>query len=164
MTRYVHTAAIAAAAILLASPSHAIAGDTKGAISYKGTTVALAHAYLVTGPDAVDPATKIRRVVLSASDIGAKLQACTTMSCADGLVTEGMTVELTGGRRLNYWVALKDGKQQYSGTAELDALRARTDDATKLAGKLTIDDTAAGGPKIDVDFDAAFVKEMTAAR
>ena len=32
------------------------------------------------------------------------------------------------------------------------------------AGKLSFDDTGSGGPKLDVTFDAALLKELKAAR
>jgi hypothetical protein len=75
-----------------------------------------------------------------------------------------MTVDLDAGPRLNYWISLNDQRVQYSGTAMPVALKLTTDTPTRLAGKLTIDDTAAGGPKIDVDFDTPLVQEMKAAR
>ena len=36
------------------SGSQGAAGQAKGTLSHKGKSVTLAHAYLVTGPDAVD--------------------------------------------------------------------------------------------------------------
>ena len=85
------------------------------------------------------------------------------MSCADDVVTEGMTVEFVGGPRLNYWVVLKGGRVQYSGTSEPDALTATTDEPGKLAGALKFDDTAANGPKVDVKFATQLLKEFPAA-
>jgi hypothetical protein len=126
--------------------------------------VTLAHAYLVVGPDALDPVTKIRRLILSANDLTAKLDACKTMSCTDGEVTEGLVVDIGSGPRMNYWMAISDQRVQHSDTEEPSSLAATTDDATKLAGKLTLDDTGSGGPQVSVEFDAPLVKELTAAR
>ena len=152
-----------AAAILLAAAA-ASAGTAKGTLVHKDKTVTLAHAYLVVGPDALDPATKIRRLILSANDLGAKLAACKEMSCTDGAVTEGLVVDINGGPRMNYWMAISDQRVQHSDTEEPSSLTATTDDAKKLAGKLTIDDTGSGGPTVAVEFDAPLVQELTAAR
>jgi hypothetical protein len=152
-----------AAAILLAATT-ASAGTAKGTLVHKGKTVTLAHAYLVVGPDAIDPAKKIRRLILTADDLSAKLAACKVMSCTDGEVMEGLVVDIDGGPRLNYWMVLDDQKIQHSDTEEPSSLAATTDDAKKLAGKLTIDDTGSGGPTVAVEFDAPLVQELTAAR
>jgi len=151
-------------AVLLVSPGRAGAGEAKGTLSYKGTTATLKHAYLVKGPDAVDTTKIIRRVILSTADLEGKIKACTTMSCADGAVTEGMTVELDGGPRLNYWVALKDGLLQFSGTEKIAALKTRTDAPGKLAGTLSLNAMSADRPKVEVDFDVIMLKEFAAAR
>jgi hypothetical protein len=141
----------------------ALAADTAGMVSYKNRSTALAYAWLVKGPDAVAPGATIRRLVLSATDIGAKLRACKAMSCTDGSVSEGMTVDLGAGPRLNYWIAQNAQRIQYSGTARPEAMSIRIDDATRLAGRLAIDDTTAGGPKFAVDFDAPMTMEFKAA-
>lgn len=135
-----------------------------GALDYKGRSTTLRYAWLVTGPSDMEPGRTVRRVVLSAHDIGAKLQACTTFSCTDGMVTEGATLDFTGGARIAYWIALGGQKVQYSGTALPSAFAARVDDASHLAGGLAIDDTAAGGPKLQADFDVARLKAFTVAR
>ena len=108
-----YLAVIVAGTLSFAGLGRALGGEAKGTLSFKGTTLVLKFAYLVKGPDAVDPSTKIRRLVFSAADLGPKLKACTKMSWTDGAVTEGMTVDLTGGPRINYWVALKGGRVQY---------------------------------------------------
>jgi hypothetical protein len=141
------------------------AADTgSGSIEYKGRTAALKYAWLVTGPSDMEPGKQLRRLILSATDIGAKLQACKTFSCTDGEVTEGMTVDFTGGPRLNYWVALNGQKIQYSGTAQPETFTARANDATHLAGQLAIDDVAAGGPKVTATFDVTLGREFKVAR
>jgi hypothetical protein len=151
--------------LMVPFPSVAAADDAaKGTLSYKGTTVMLKHAYLIKGPDAVDPKRIIRRLILSRDDLGATIRACKTMSCVDGGVSEGMEVDFDAGPRLNYWVALNGGRLQYSGTAQPSVAKVAGDDAKGLAGKLSIDDGAAGGPQVEVEFAATLLKEFTAAR
>jgi hypothetical protein len=155
-------ALIAAAA--LPSGSYGAAGQAKGMLSHKGKSVTLAHAYFVTGPDAVDTRKTIRRLILTTKDLGATIKGCQGMSCSDGEVTEGLVVDIGSGPRLNYWMALNDQKVQHSGTQPPASLKATVDEPKRLAGKLAFDDTASGGPKVDVEFDAALVKEFKAAR
>jgi hypothetical protein len=155
--------AVAAAAAL--SAAAADAEPASGTISYQGkagaVAVKVANVYLVTGPDAVSGKT-IRELIFTAADIGAKLQACASMSCASGIVTEGMTVDFDTGPRLNYWVVGNGQKIQYSGTAKPDeTLTATADTAQRLAGTLTIDDSAKGGAKVNVKFDATVVKQFS---
>ena len=81
----------------VATAAHADSGS--GSIAYKGQTVAVKYAWLVTGPNDMEPGKTVRRLVMSSTHIGAKLQACTTFSCTDGSVTEGMTGAHDGRRR-----------------------------------------------------------------
>ena len=134
--------------------------DAHGTLVYKTRSATLKYAWLVKGPYAEDPSKTVRRLILSAKDISAELQACKTIMCAEGQVTEGMTVDFDVSRRLNYWVALSDQKVQYSGTVTPDAFAARANDGGHLAGKLVIDDVAAGGPKIDAEFNVTLFKEF----
>jgi hypothetical protein len=144
--------------------SAACAADTAaGSISYKGQTAALKYAWLVSGPSDMEPGKTVRRLVMSTTDIGAKLQACATFSCTDGSVTDGMTVDFTGGPRLLYWIAMNGQKVQYSGTAQPQTF-AGANDPTRLAGTLAIDDAGAGGPKIDAKFDVTLLKDFKKAR
>lgn len=145
--------------------SAAIAVDVgTGSVNYKGQTVGLKYAWLVSGPSDMEPGKTVRRLVMSASDIGSKLKACTAFSCTDGSVTEGMTVDFTGGPRLLYWIVMNGQKTQYSGTAKPDTFVAAANEPGHLAGRLAIDDTGAGGPKIDAQFDVTLLKEFKAAR
>ena len=144
------------------------AGTAKGALTYKAKTgpitMAPRFAYLIRGPDAVDPGKTIRHLILSPTDMGTKLAACTTMSCTDAGLGNGLTVDLDAGPRLNYWVVLNDQRIQYSGTEPPASLALTTDTPSRLAGKLAFDGAAMGGPLVDVEFDAPLVKEMTKAR
>ena len=92
------------------------------------------------------------------------LRACPTMSCVDGVIPEGMEIDLDAGPRLNYWLTLNNQMLQYSGTARPEVLKIAGQDPKRLAGTLAIDDTAASGPKVDVEFAATLLKEITAAR
>ena len=138
--------------------------SAQGTIVYGGATRTIAYAFAVKGPDAVDEKKAIRRLVLSAIDVGPKIAACSTMACVDGSVTEGMEVDLDAGQRLNYWVALVGQRIQYSGTAIPEAFAATANDGRRIAGRLSIDDSAAGGPKIDATFDAAIGRALARAR
>jgi len=148
----------------LALPATAADGEAKGTLVYRGTTLAFKHVFLIKGPDAVDPKKIIRRLIFTRDDIGAKIRACSTMSCADGAMTDGLQVDFDSGPRLNYWLALNDQRVQYSGTAEPTVLKGGSIEPRRIAGTLAIDDTRAGGPKIDAAFAAAILKEFTAAR
>jgi hypothetical protein len=84
------------------------------------------------------------------------------MMCASGNVTEGMTVDFDVSPRLNYWVVGNGQKIQYSGTARpAETLNTTTDTAQRLAGTLTIDDSAMGGAKVNVKFDATIAKQFS---
>jgi len=156
----------AGVAIGLTSAS-ASAGDAKGTITYQGKSgaikVTVKHAYLVKGPDVVSGKT-IRRVVLSVADVSAKLGACATMMCSDGDITEGMTIDFDAGPRLNYWFVGNGQLVQYSGTAEPASLQLTTNTPNRLAGKWDYDGSAAGGPRVQVEFDAPLVKEVSKLR
>lgn len=145
--------------VLIALP--AAAGDAKGTVAYKGRTVAVKYAYLVAGPDAMTKQ-KIRRVILSTQDLSGKIASCTTMMCTDGGLTEGLSINFEDGPRISYWMVMNDQKIQYSGTEPKGSLSLKADDAKKIAGTLKFDKAAAGGPKVDVEFDAALLKEVGA--
>lgn len=162
--RFSMGAAALALAIGPLGPAAAFAADeaatAKGTVIYKGKTVTVRFAYLVKGPDVVDPKQVIRRVVLSPTDIGGRIRACENMSCSDGDLREGMTVDFGNGPRLNYWVVMNDQRVQYSGTVRPEAFTSRADDGRRIAGRLAFDDSKAGGPAVDVELDAALVKEF----
>lgn len=140
-----------------------LADGAKGTATYKSrtgvVTVAFTHAYLMKGPDVMSGGV-MRRLVLATSDISAALKACQSMMCSDGGIGEGMTVDFDAGPRLNYWFVARDQMIQYSGTATPDAAKLTTDSPARIAGTLSLDAQAAGGPKVDVQFDAALVKEL----
>jgi hypothetical protein len=155
-------AAIPIALLSLATPVRA--GDAKGTLSYKGKTVSLNFAYLVKGPDAVETKTIIRRVILSATDLTAKIQSCNSMNCSDADLSEGLAVDFDIGPRLGYRIAMNNGLVQYSFGTKPDAWKGSNNTPTRLQGKLSFDDTFAGGPVVDVEFDASLLKEFKLAR
>ena len=152
-------------ALLIASlPQSAPAGEVKGTLAHRGNAIAVRHAYLVKGPDAVDPKMIVRKLILSATDLEAKIKACTTMSCTDRDLGDGMTVEFDAGPRLNYWVVRNRQAVQHSGTTPPSNFTATRNEPGHLAGKLVFDSAGSGGPKVELEFDAPLLKEFTAAR
>ena len=157
-SRNVASVLLAGLLALIALPA-AAAGEAKGTVVYKGRTADIKYAYLVKGPDAVTKQ-PIRRLILSTKDLGAKIASCSKMSCMDADLDEGLEVDLVDGPRLNYWLVMNGQKVQYSGTEPKESLASTANDAKKIAGTLKFDKTAAGGPKVDVTFDAPMVKEL----
>lgn len=158
-----------AAAICAALATTASAfGTAKGTMIYKAKgkdiNTTFTHAFLIKGPDVVDQKKVLRRVLLTTSDIGAKLKACETMSCVDNAFTAGLQVDWDAGPRLNYWLTLSDSLVQYSGTADPKSFTAKDNSPTHVSGKLNIDSLSSGGPKVDVEFDAPLVKEISKIR
>lgn len=156
--------ALVFAVAFVASPVAAADGEAKGTLSYKGKTLTLRHVYFVKGPDQVDATKIIRRIILTGTDVEAKLRACRTMSCVSGEILEGIEIDLDAGPRLHYWLVLNNQLVQYSGTARPAVLKIAGQDPKRLAGTLAIDDTAAGGGKVDAEFAATLLKEFTAVR
>ncbi len=159
------------AALVLAlavSVGLAAAGDAKGTLNYKSKSkdfaIALKYAHYVKGPDDMDPKTTIKRVILSSTDLTSKIQACKTLDCSDDGLTEGIEIDITGGPRLLYWLVVNGGLVQYSGTQQPASLVTTADTAQRLAGKITFDDSGAGGAKVDVTFDASLLKAFDKAR
>ena len=155
-------------AVAVAGNAAAAGGTAQGTLTYKSKsgviTMAPKFAYLVKGPDAVEPGKIIRHLIFSPTDLGAKIEACTTMSCTDSGLGSGLTVDLDAGPRLNYWVVLNDQRVQYSGTEPPAVLSLTTNTPARLAGKLVFDGAAMGGPQVDIEFDVPLMKELTKAR
>jgi hypothetical protein len=153
-------------ALSLAPAAGAEPGVATGSISYQSRggliTVSPKYAYLVKGPDTVTGST-VRRVVLSASDLAPKLRTCATMMCGDGDMTEGLTIDLDAGARINYWFVAEGQRVQYSGTAEPSSLRLSSNTDQRVAGAWRLDARPAGGPQVQIEFDAALLKVFTRA-
>ena len=157
--------AMALVAIAALVPVLADADQASGIIKLQSKAgpivVNVANVYMVRGPDAASGKT-IRQLIFTSADLSAKLQACASMSCASGIVLEGMTVDFDAGSRLNYWVVGNGQKVQYSGAARPDeTLKLTSDSAERLAGSLAIDDSAMGGATVNVKFDAAMAKQFS---
>lgn len=149
---------------LSAISATAIAGEVKGTLAHRGAEIPVRYVYLVKGPDSMDPKTIVRKIIVSTTDLEAKIRACTTMSCADRDLTDGMTVDFDAGPRLNYWVVHNRQMIQHSGTAAPSVFAATRNEPAHLAGTLTFDSAGSGGPKVALQFDAALLKEFAAAR
>ena len=150
------------AAVLVTAAGVSLMADAKGTASYKGkrsATVTFKHAYLVKQPE-MGGGARIRRLVLSVEDVSAALKACKTTMCTDGGIGDGMTVDFDSGPRLNYWFVANDQLIQYSGTTAPVSATLTTDTPTRLAGTLKFDASAAGGPVVDVTFDASLVLDI----
>ncbi len=153
-------ATVLSAAPALSPAANAAGGTARGQIEYKDKTIELKYAYVITGPDMFDPDQTETTIILSPTDLGDKIASCDNQSCAGGL-TEGMTLsteDFGGTVRVVYWVVTNDGMTQYSGNTDTSALTLTTDTPEKKAGKMSVDASAASGPKITVEFDAPLTK------
>ena len=153
------------ALVALASTGLVAAGaDAKGTVAYKNKTgeftLTVRYAYVVTGPDVADPSQTVARLIFSETDIANALQTCASMMCIDSQITEGLVVDITDGPRLNSWLTLNKGRVQYSGPQPPAALTIKSETATRIAGALAFDASAAGGPKVEVVFDAPVIREL----
>ena len=164
--RAAKVATVAAAAALLMSAPAAAADEAQGTIHYTSRSgpisVTVKHAYLVKGPDTVTDKI-VRRIVLSPDDLAPKLRTCATMICGDGDMEAGLTIDLDVGPRLNYWFVADGQRIQYSGTAVPSTLKLTTDTPQRMAGTWEVDDSAAGGPRAQIIFDATLLKVFTKA-
>ena len=119
---------------------------------------------MVRGPDEMEAGRTVLRIYLSSADIGAKIKACKTLSCADNALEDGAMVDYGDARHLAYAVRLDGERVQYSGGTDPDAFTLSTNKPDHLAGKLHIDDGAAGGAKIDATFGVELSNSFEAAR
>jgi hypothetical protein len=156
--------AIVAAALLSCTGFAAADANAKGTVAYKNKsgefTLAPKHAYVVTGPDVADPTRTVARLIFSETDIASALQTCASMMCVAGQITEGLVVDISDGPRLTSWLTLNKGRVQYSAPQAPASLSITTETAARIAGTLAFDATATGGPKVDVTFDAAVIREL----
>jgi hypothetical protein len=143
-------------AVLMASEA------AKGTAAYQSKSgpisVTFKHAYLVKTVDVVT-SKPIRRLIFSVADVSGNLQKCDRPMCADGDITEGLTIDLDAGKMLNYWFVANDQKVQFSGVADPETLKLTTDAADRLAGRFDLD-SRGGGPAVHLEFDAPLVKEI----
>lgn len=139
----------------------------KGKLVYKTGSKSfdmnIKSAYFIVGPDGFDSGKKIRRLIFTTNALDDKIKSCGAMNCVDQYI-EGMQVDLDAAPRLLYWVSLNNQLVQYSGTAQNEFLTLTTDTPDRLAGTLKLDQSASGGPVVDVTFDAKLVKTFAKAR
>jgi hypothetical protein len=172
MTRRTHEASLMQSccrallpAILIAASINALAADKAGGtVAFKTWSSAVKYAALVRGPDEMDATKTVLRIYLSSSDIGGKIKACKTLSCADSALVDGAMVDFGDARHLGYAVRLNGERAQYSGGTDAGAFTLATNKADHLAGKVHIDDAASGGAKVDADFDLTLANTFTALR
>lgn len=112
----------------------------------------------------MDPSETVLRIYLSSVDIGGKIKACKTLSCADKSLTDGATVDLSAVRNLAYAVRLNGERLQCSGGTHGEAFTLTTSEPNHHEGKLHTDDTAADGAKVDVTFDLMLTNTFASVR
>ena len=112
----------------------------------------------------MDPSRTVLRIYLSIVDIGAKIKACKTLSCADNALHDGAMVDFSDARNLAYAVRLHGVLLQYSGGTDGEAFTLTTNEPNRLAEKLHIDDTAADGAKVDATFDLTLLNTFASVR
>jgi len=164
MTGRTRILAATTALILSAAALAAAVGTAKGTATYKSkkgpVTVTFTHAALVVGPDVIS-GKPMRRLVLSTKDVSAAIKACESMmSCSNGGIEEGMTVDFLGEPRLGFWFVANGQLIQHSGVIKPEVATLSTDRPDHLAGTLTFDQSASGGPSVAVSFDASLVKTL----
>ena len=157
-------AACTIAIVLLASVEVRASEKATGSVAFKTWSGAIRYAALVRGPDEMDPARTVLRIYLSSADIGEKIKACKTLSCADKALDDGAMVDFSDSRHLGYAVKLNGSRAQYSGGTDADAFALTTSKPDHLAGKVHIDDSGAGGAKVDAQFDLTVSSTFTSVR
>ncbi|QBB71244.1 hypothetical protein ELE36_13250 [Pseudolysobacter antarcticus] len=156
---------VATTAMLLAISTLATAADkASGSVTLKTTVGMVKYAVLVRGPDEMNSGKTLLRIYLSSADIGAKIKACKTLHCADATLEDGAMVDYSEARHLDYSVKLNGQRMQYSGATDASAFALASGSPNHLVGKLHVDDSAAGGAKIDADFDLTLVSTFTTVR
>lgn len=139
----------------------------KGKLAYKTGSKSfdmnIKSAYFIAGPDGFDSGKKIRRLIFTTNTLDDKIKSCGAMNCVDQYI-EGMQVDLDAAPRLLYWISLNNQLVQYSGTAQNEFMTLTADTPDHLAGTLKFDQSASGGPVVDVTFDAKLVKTFAKAR
>jgi hypothetical protein len=147
------------ASLFLAESAGALAADkAAGRVALKTYASAIKYGWLVRGPDEMDPSKTVLRIYMSSADIGAKIKACHTLSCADEALNDGAMVDFSDTSHLGYAIRLNGEREQYSGGTNAQAFALSTNKPDHLAGKLHIDDTAVGGGKIDAAFDLTLIR------
>lgn len=154
-----------AAALALAGGAPVQAADgASGTVTLGKHEVRIAHVVMVRGPDEMDESRSILRLYFSPDDLGAKIKACKTLSCANEALGDGASVDYADTPHPGYWVRLNGGLVQNSGGARPDAFALGTNAPDHLAGELHVDATSMGGPRIDAKFDASLATTFDRVR
>ena len=165
--RTAHFHLLLAGCILLGFAFNTRSDAGKGKLVYKTGSKAfdmnIKSAYFIAGPDGFDSGKKIRRLIFTTNTLDDKIQSCGAMNCVDQYI-EGLQVDLDAAPRLLYWISLNNQLVQYSGTAQNEFMTLTADTQDHLAGTLKFDQSASGGPVVDVTFDAKLVKTFAKAR
>ena len=151
------TKSVAAACLLfsfaVAPSSGAPAGRANGSASFDKHSATIKYGWLVRGPDEFNQGKSILRIYLSSTDVGAKILACDSLSCADQSLVEGGFVDFSGASYTNYWFTLGGGHLQFSGGTSATAFALTTNQPNHLAGKVRIADSSFHGAKLVAEFD-----------
>jgi hypothetical protein len=151
--------ALLLASIVFAASAGALAADkASGRVTFKTYSTAVKYGWLVRGPDEMDPNKTVLRIYLSSVDIGAKIKACKTLSCADSALDDGAMIDFGDATHLGYALRLNGELVQYSGGTTAQAFTLSTNQPDHLVGKLHVDDSAVGGGKIDAEFDLTLTR------
>ncbi|GGM94579.1 hypothetical protein GCM10010967_29860 [Dyadobacter beijingensis] len=165
--RKVHLRLLLACCIGLFFSFHTISDAGKGKLAYKTGSksfdINIQSASFIAGPDGFESGKKIRRLIFTTHPLGDKIKSCAAMNCVDQYI-EGIQVDLDAAPRLLYWISLNNQLVQYSGTAQNEFLSLTTDTPEHLTGTLKFDQSASGGPVVDIAFDTKLSKTFTKAR
>jgi hypothetical protein len=134
------------------------AGFASGTASFDKHSATIRYAWLVRAPDEFDRRKSILRIYLSSTNIEAKIQSCSSLSCVDLSLVDGGFVEYSGASYTNYWIKLAGGHLQLSGGTTAAAFAFTVKQPNHLAGKLRIDDSSFHGAKVIAEFDVFLLK------
>ncbi|MFC0184094.1 hypothetical protein SAMN04515674_102362 [Pseudarcicella hirudinis] len=120
----------------------------------------LKYVYLFEAKDQFNPSETFRKLVFSGKDLTDKIKSCKDLSCLEGNLGEGFSLDLVKGSRYNYWIVLNGQMVQYSGSCHPESLITTVNSSSRISGTFQQDDSAAGGPVIKVSFDATLSKKF----
>ena len=144
-------------ALLACEASGQQRGTANGTLTLEGADtplrVTFAHAYYITGPDSFDETKTTRSLVFTAEDQTDAIMGCSSRSCAELSMIDGLKIDLAEQGMANWWAHV--GQKQYSGTAVGKSLSLRVDQPDHLAGTFKI---GGSGATAAIEFDSALVK------
>jgi hypothetical protein len=134
------------------------AGHASGNVTFGKHSATIEYGWLVRGPDEFNRGKSLFRIYFSSIDVGAKIAACSSLSCADDSLVNGAFIDVNDSQIVNFWMTLDGGHVQYSGGVDTTALKLDTNRPDHLAGKFRFDESSAGGGKLVADFDLPLMK------